>query len=450
MRIQSCIFCKGRCDYLLLFSGTTSAVGRYNNNYHKAYYVPTGSNKKNRLDVLPCIPCGTLVNELLELAEPTEAELLSEASEVSASDLKKKHLITGISNNVTDTIQYILNVYCSEKPYETSEERTVVTTMMQRREKFIALLSQSPSAKDLLTEDTNFLNAVEIYKDLKKKTNNAEKNAHELGESLGQATERMQAIQTAYKSHKELFDDLIMHNSRLVVSIAKRYRGLGLDFEELIQEGMTGLIKAAERFDPERKCKFSTYATWWVRQAIGRAVADQGRGIRIPAHVINELYRLRKAEQILQAQGIATPSAQEIAHISDFTAERIKELRKIRKKPASLDKAVGNNTNEQTTMQTFIEDTTTSTVGANMEQDDNQRLIQVATQTIRDRGDIKPKWIEAYMLFLEVEGDRKKDKCHKVAEAMNKPRETVRQWIKAVERAVINEIKKITCKDDVL
>jgi RNA polymerase primary sigma factor len=107
--------------------------------------------------------------------------------------------------------------------------------------------------------------------------------------------------------------ELIERNLRLVVSVAKRYRGMGLPLEDLIQEGNIGLIKATERFDPKRGFRFSTYATWWVRQAIGRAVANKGRTIRLPVHAHEKLARLRRANAELALELRREPTNEEMA-----------------------------------------------------------------------------------------------------------------------------------------
>jgi RNA polymerase primary sigma factor len=149
------------------------------------------------------------------------------------------------------------------------------------------------------------------------------------GGRLLDAQEEKDLSRRAHAGDRRARRRLIESNLRLVISIAKKYRGRGVPFEDLIQEGNAGLIRAVEKFDPEMGNRFSTYATWWIRQAVTRALADHGRTVRLPAHVVDALYRLRRAENSLSLELGRDATEEELAERLDVRPEEARRLREV-------------------------------------------------------------------------------------------------------------------------
>ncbi|MFN0053850.1 MAG: RNA polymerase sigma factor RpoD [Planctomycetales bacterium] len=218
--------------------------------------------------------------------------------------------------------------------------------------------------------------------------------------------ERVATIHARYAEYEQAMRDLSGGNLRLVVSIAKKYRNRGLSFLDLIQEGNTGLMRAVDKYEYRRGYKFSTYTTWWIRQAITRAIADQSRTIRIPVHMIETMTRLRRVGKELQQENAREPTLEETAEAAHISLDETRRVMRISRHPISLDRPVGEG--DDSFFGEFIEDDSTGTpVDTAMQQMLRDKIDYVLkTLTYREREIIKLRYGlgDGYTYTLEEVG----------------------------------------------
>jgi RNA polymerase primary sigma factor len=386
------------------------------------------TRKRFRRKVLECHFALALVVDVLKKVNEGELPFDRTVKVSVTENLEKEQILGRMPHNLT-TLAHLMD--CNNRDFrayvrgrDKGTRRSLLADLKNRRRKAVNLVEElsirtqkvQPLMKRLEQVAARMAELMSQLQDhragrggkedranLQKELKDLMRITLETPESLGR---RVEAMNARFREYEQAKRELSGGNLRLVVSIAKKYRNRGLSFLDLIQEGNTGLMRAVDKYEYRRGYKFSTYATWWIRQAITRAIADQARTIRIPVHMIETMSKLRNvSKKLLQEKG-REPTIEETARAANISIEETRRVMKISRHPISLDRPVGES--EDSYFGDFIEDEAAeSPINAATQEMLKEKIDQVLkTLTYREREIIKLRYGlgDGYTYTLEEVG----------------------------------------------